>query len=96
MTVTAFLLTTKAGGVGLNLTGADTVIIFDSSFNPQDDKQASDRPFYVDVPMRTVFSNTFFYVCYTSFFYLSTSIILLCIRGRFSDLFNKNRFPLCL
>lgn len=41
--VTAFLLTTKAGGVGLNLTGADNVIIYDSSFNPQDDKQAEDR-----------------------------------------------------
>ena len=32
-----FLLSTKAGGLGLNLTQADTVIIFDSDFNPHND-----------------------------------------------------------
>ena len=35
-----FLLSTKAGGLGLNLTAADTVVIFDSDFNPQNDLQA--------------------------------------------------------
>ena len=39
----AFLLTTKAGGVGLNITSADTVIIHDPDFNPQNDAQAEDR-----------------------------------------------------
>ena len=34
-----FLLSTKAGGVGLNLTSADTVIFVDSDFNPQNDLQ---------------------------------------------------------
>eukprot|EP00923_Selenidium_pygospionis_P019159 GHVN01033534.1.p1 GENE.GHVN01033534.1~~GHVN01033534.1.p1 ORF type:complete len:1313 (-),score=174.73 GHVN01033534.1:144-4082(-) len=38
-----FLLCTKAGGVGINLTAADTVIIFDSDWNPQNDIQAQAR-----------------------------------------------------
>ncbi|KAK5776730.1 hypothetical protein PVK06_044693 [Gossypium arboreum] len=37
------LLSTRAGGQGLNLTGADTVIIHDMDFNPQIDRQAEDR-----------------------------------------------------
>lgn len=39
----AFLLSTRAGGQGLNLTQADTVILHDVDFNPQVDRQAEDR-----------------------------------------------------
>jgi len=41
--VFAFLLSTRAGGQGLNLTGADTVVLHDVDFNPQVDRQAEDR-----------------------------------------------------
>jgi len=36
-----FLLSTRAGGQGINLQAADTIIIFDSDFNPQNDLQGA-------------------------------------------------------
>lgn len=36
-----FLLSTKAGGLGINLTAADTAIIHDIDFNPYNDKQVT-------------------------------------------------------
>ncbi|XP_045445858.1 helicase domino [Melitaea cinxia] len=39
----AFILSTRSGGVGLNLTGADSVVFYDSDWNPTMDAQAQDR-----------------------------------------------------
>ncbi|KAK8937941.1 ATP-dependent DNA helicase DDM1 [Platanthera guangdongensis] len=41
--INIFLLSTRAGGLGINLTAADTCIIYDSDWNPQMDLQAMDR-----------------------------------------------------
>jgi SWI/SNF-related matrix-associated actin-dependent regulator 1 of chromatin subfamily A len=42
-TIPVFLLSTKAGGLGINLIAADTVIMHDLDFNPENDRQAEDR-----------------------------------------------------
>ena len=42
-----FLISTRAGGVGLNLTLASVVVIFDPDWNPFSDLQAQDRSFRI-------------------------------------------------
>ncbi|TPX35898.1 hypothetical protein SmJEL517_g01823 [Synchytrium microbalum] len=41
--ILVFILSTRSGGLGMNLTGADTVIFYDSDWNPAMDAQAQDR-----------------------------------------------------
>lgn len=41
--VKCFILSSRAGGIGINLTGADTVVFYDSDWNPAMDKQCQDR-----------------------------------------------------
>ncbi|KIP08428.1 hypothetical protein PHLGIDRAFT_69414 [Phlebiopsis gigantea 11061_1 CR5-6] len=45
--IQVFLLSTKAGGMGINLTAASVVILFDQDFNPHNDKQAQDRAYRI-------------------------------------------------
>jgi DNA excision repair protein ERCC-6 len=46
-TIFCGLLTTKVGGFGLNLTGADRAVILDPDWNPANDNQAVDRVFRI-------------------------------------------------
>ena len=47
LSIPVFLLSTKAGGMGINLTAASVVILFDQDFNPHNDKQAADRAYRI-------------------------------------------------
>ncbi|EDQ99523.1 SNF2 family DNA-dependent ATPase [Laccaria bicolor S238N-H82] len=46
-TIPVFLLSTKAGGMGINLTAASVVVMFDQDFNPHNDRQAQDRAYRI-------------------------------------------------
>ncbi len=45
--ISVFLLSTRAGGMGINLTAASVVILFDQDFNPHNDRQAADRAYRI-------------------------------------------------
>ncbi|KAJ9096398.1 hypothetical protein QFC21_005220 [Naganishia friedmannii] len=48
--IKVFLLSTKAGGMGINLVAASVVCIFDQDFNPHNDRQAADRAYRIARP----------------------------------------------
>lgn len=51
-----FILSTRSGGVGINLIGADTVIFYDSDWNPTMDAQAQDRCHRVNIFYKFILS----------------------------------------
>lgn len=54
LSAVVFLLSAKAGGVGLNLTGASRLVLYDSDWNPATDLQAMSR-IWRDGQMRSVY-----------------------------------------
>ena len=70
-----FLLSTRAGGLGINLTTADTVIIYDSDWNPQNDLQAQARAHRIGQKNQVCF----FYFHKT----LSQCLIYYVIEGKY-------------
>lgn len=69
--VFVFLLSTRAGGLGINLTAADTVIFYEIDWNPTQDQQAMDRTHRLgqtkevtetSVPANFIFLTTIFMV----------------------------------
>ena len=65
-----FLLTVGCGGVGLTLTGADRVVLFDPSWNRSSDKQAVDRCYRIGQLKNT--ANVIYFFVIVCIFYKSS------------------------
>lgn len=79
-----FMLSTRAGGLGINLQAADTVILFDSDWNPHQDAQAQDRAHRIGQVLIAFLSFVDVYFLFCIFFTPSyfCSFIVLCTDQR--------------
>lgn len=73
-----FLLSTRAGGLGINLATADTVFIFDSDWNPHNDIQALSRAHRIGQAKKVMYS-----------FDVSNVIVTLSFKGYDLSICNK-------
>lgn len=76
------MLSTRAGGLGINLASADTVVIFDSDWNPQNDLQAQARAHRIGQKKQVFFFSSIFLL--DSFFYdhQCLEVILVYLPGQ--------------
>ena len=77
-----FLLSTKAGGLGINLATADTVIIFDSDWNPMNDLQAQARAHRIGQKNQVSFYCFAFSSCLFIYFRFHTLFCTICLALR--------------
>ena len=68
-----FLLSTRAGGLGINLSAANVVIVHDIDFNPYNDKQAEDRCHRIGQKRLDLCWNFYLY-CYLQIFICVTAV----------------------
>ena len=61
------MLSTRAGGLGINLASADTVVIFDSDWNPQNDLQAQARAHRIGQKKQVFFYSPYFTLLFLFF-----------------------------
>ena len=78
-----FILSTRSGGLGINLTGADTVVFYDSDWNPTMDAQAQDRCVLIFINLilllHAIISHRLSVPCYV-YFIVVFKIIFYCCR----------------
>lgn len=74
------MLSTRAGGLGINLTSADVVILYDSDWNPQMDLQAMDRAHRIGQKKQV--SIIFYYVLWLFYPYYN---VMIFTRSEYLD-----------